>query len=252
MKNIIIFLFLGLFLAGCSASIDTANLSPEERFNYAMKLYQDEDYEEAVREFEAVILQFPGNAIVDDAQFYLGMTRYNRHEYILAAYEFSKLINNMAASEFLSQAQYQIAECYYQLSPDFSLDQKYTKKAISEYQSFIDFFPTDPRVKEAEQKIADLNDKLALKEYNNAYIYERMEYYNAALSYYNNVIDTYFDSKYAPMAMYNRINILIKRDRNQEALKEINRFLERFPNDKNFSKVNELKSTLEQQLSSIK
>ncbi|HZW39419.1 MAG TPA: outer membrane protein assembly factor BamD [Ignavibacteriaceae bacterium] len=249
MKNIIIFLFSVFFLAGCAASIDTANLSPEDRLAYAMKLYQDEDYEEAVKEFEAIVLQFPGNAVVDDAQYYLGMTRFQRKEYILSAYEFSKLINNMAGSDLLSQAQYQLAECYYELSPDYSLDQKYTRKAISEFQSFVDFFPTDARVKEAESKIKELNNKLAYKEYSNAYIYERMEYYNAALSYYNNVIDTYYDSQYAPMAMYNRINIFINRDRDKEALAEINKFIERFPNDKNYSKVVELKNSLEKQLS---
>ena len=50
-----------------------------------MKLYQEEDYEEAIKEFESIILQYPGSSIIDDAQFYLAMTRFNREEYILAA-----------------------------------------------------------------------------------------------------------------------------------------------------------------------
>jgi outer membrane protein assembly factor BamD (BamD/ComL family) len=41
-----------------SSSIDTANLSAEERYNYALNLFNDEDYEEALKEFQAIVLQF--------------------------------------------------------------------------------------------------------------------------------------------------------------------------------------------------
>ena len=69
------------------------------------------------------------------------MTRFQRGEYILAAFEFSKLMKNMPASEFVPISQFMISECYYELSPNYTLEQKYTKKAIEEYQAFIDFFP---------------------------------------------------------------------------------------------------------------
>jgi outer membrane protein assembly factor BamD len=174
-------LFLGLFflifwLWGCGSSIDTTDMSSEERLQYAISLYTDEDYLEAQKEFEAILLQYPGSNIADDAQYYLAMTRFQRGEYILAAYEFSKLIKNMPASEFVPQAQFNLAESYYQLSPNFNLDQKYTRKAIEEFQAFIDFFPLNEKVAEAERKINELNDKLAHKDYSIAVIYEKMDY----------------------------------------------------------------------------
>ena len=163
MKNTLILLFFTLFLFACSSSLDTSNFTPEERLAYAIKLYEQEDYEEAVKEFDAIILQYPGSSIVDDAQYYLAMSRFKRKEYILAGYQFSKLIKGMPSSEYLADAQYMLADCYYELSPDFSLDQRYTKKAIEEFQVFIDFFPLNPKVAEAENKIKELNDKLAKK-----------------------------------------------------------------------------------------
>jgi outer membrane protein assembly factor BamD len=220
-------------------------MTPEDRLAHAMKLYNDESYEDAIKEFEPIVMQFPGHAVVDQAQYYLGMSHFNRKEYILAAYEFSKLINNMAASKLLPDAQYMLGECYYQLSPDFSLDQKYTKKSIQEFQSFTDFFPNNEKIKTAEARIAELNDKLAYKEYNSAYIYERLEYYNAALYYYNNVVETYHDSKYAPVALYKRINILVSRDKKKEALKDITKFMDRYPDSKDYPKVEEIKKSLE-------
>lgn len=249
LKKLFAFILSVLIISSCSGSLDTTNLTAEERLAYSMKLYENEDYEDANKEFEALLLQFPGSAISDDAQFYLGMTRYKKGEYIIGAYEFSKLIKGMPTSEFVPQAQFMLAECYYQLSPDFSLDQKYTKKAIEEYQVFIDFFPLDSKVAEAEKKINELNDKLARKEYSTAVIYEKLEYTKAALMYYDNVMEIYHDTQYAPLAHYNKINLLLSKNRNQEALDAANSFLQKYPNDPNFSSVEKIKSSLESKLS---
>lgn len=252
MKNFILLFFIAVIFWGCSSSIDTVNFSAEEKLNYAVKLYEDEDYEVAVNEFQAIVLQYPGNPVVDDAQYYLGMTRFQRDEFILAAYEFSKLVKNMPASEYLSQGQYMLAECYYQLSPHYSLDQKYSKKAIEEFQAFIDFFPSNEKVAEAESKINELNIKLALKTFESAKIYEKLEYYTAAINYYDDVLEIYHDTPYAPFALYNKIKLLIERDRNKEALTEISKFIQRYPENIRVQEVKELQSSLENKLSAAR
>lgn len=238
-----------LFIWGCSSSVDVLNLSPEERLQNAINLYEDEDYEEAVTEFEAILLQYPGSAIVDDAQYYLGMTRYQRQEFIIAAYEFSKLIKNMPASSFVPEAQYMLAESYYKLSPNYNLDQTYTKKAITEYQAFIDYFPLNEKVHDAEQKINELNTKLAEKEFTIAQIYEKMDYYTASLKYYEFVVDTYHDTPYGPKALYEKIMLLIDRDREDDALKDMKKYLQLFPDDENSGEIQELKTSLEEKIS---
>lgn len=240
--------FFLLVISGCSSSIDTINMTGENRLAYAIKLYDDEDYLEAINEFQAILLQYPGSSISDDAQFYLAKTRFNRTEYILAAFEFSKLIKNMPASEFVPESQFMLAECYYQLSPNFNLDQKYTRKAIQEFQAFIDFFPTNEKVPDAEKKIDELNNKLAEKDFSIARIYEKMDYLKAALIYYEDVIETYHDTPYAPLAMYNKINVLIQRNRNDEAIAEIEKFLEKYPDDRNADDVKKIQAKLESRL----
>ena len=252
-KSIYVYAFaLMLVIYGCSSGIDTTNFTPSQKLAYAEKLYNEEDYQEALSEFQALVLQYPGSAIIDEAQYYLGMTRYQRGEYILAAYEFSKLIKNMPASKYMSEAQFMLAQSYYKLSPNYQLDQKFTKKAIQEFQAFIDFFPSDKKVKEAEEKISELNDKLAEKDYLIAYIYEKLDYNKAALIYYDLLLDTYHDSKYAPLAMYDKIKLLIQRDENSKALEEIAKFIELYPNNDKVNDVKELKNSLESKLSSSK
>jgi outer membrane protein assembly factor BamD len=239
-----------LVIAGCSSSVDTTNMTPPNRLSYAIKLYNDEDYLEAINELQALLLQYPGSSISDDAQFYLAKTRFARQEYIMAAFEFSKLIKNMPASEFVPEAQFMLAECYFELSPNYNLDQKYTKKAIQEFQAFIDFFPTNEKVPEAEKKINELNNKLAKKTYTIAQIYEKLDYHKAAIIYYEDVIETYHDTPYAPMAMYNKIKVLLERNENNRALAEMDKFIEKYPDDTNIDDVRNLKTKLENWLSS--
>ena len=244
MKYLISLFILAVLFTGCSSTVDTTNMGPDDRLKQGIKLYQDESWLEALNEFQTIVLQYPGSKVVDDAQYYLAMTRFQRKEYILSAFEFSKLIKNMPASEFVASSQFMLAECYYQLSPGFPLDQKYTKKAIDEFQAFVDFFPTNEKVAEAEKKIKSLNEKLAEKAFNSAFIYEKMEYFTASIFYYDNVIETYHDTKYAPMAMNRKIYVLIEKEKISDAIREINKFLDKYPNDENSGSLKSLKDKL--------
>lgn len=237
-------LLLLLLVYGCATSVDTANMQADDRLKYAMELYNDESYDLAIVEFEAILLQYPGSEVIDDAQYYLGMCRFNRNEFLLAGYEFSKLISNIAASQYVADAQFMLAECYYQLSPHYSLDQKFTRKAIMEFQAFIDFFPTNDKVQECERKIKELNSKLALKEYSAATIYRKMEFYTAAILAYENVIELFHDTEFAPLASYNKILLLIERNQKADAQKEINNFLMRYPENENAAEIKALQKSL--------
>lgn len=239
LQFITIILF-AVLAAACGSSIDTTTMSADEHFAYAMSLYDDEDYEDALAEFQAILLQYPANPVNDDAQYYLGMTYFQRGQYLLSAYEFSKLIRDIPASPFVVDAQFMLAESYFQLSPPYQLDQVYTKKAIEEFQAFIDFFPTDERVDAVEMKINEMNKKLAEKQYSAAVIYEKMEYDNAAIDYYNKVIETYHDTEFAPMAYYNRIKLLLSNNREEEALRDMQSYLSRYPDDNNASEIQSL------------
>ncbi len=241
----IFYISITVFLiVACSGTVDTSKFNAEEYFKYALELYNKEDYEQAVIEFQNILMQFTGSTINDDAQYYLGMTYFKKEQYLLAAYEFSKLIQNYATSPYVPDAQFMLAESYYKLSPPYQLDQSYTKKAIEEFQAFIDIFPSNPKVEEAERKIKELNDKLAQKDFQSAMIYEKMEYDRAAMKYYQQVFETYHDTKYAPMALYNKIKVEIRKGLINDALADISIFLSRYPNDVNADEIRKLETEL--------
>lgn len=236
----LILLTTGIIFINCSGSKDLTSLTPEERFALAKEKFDKKDYLEAINEFENLMIQYSGTGIIDDAQYYLAYCYFKRDEFIKAAYEFSKLIRDYPASEYVKDAQFMLAESYYELSPHYTLDQRFTEKAIEEYQAFIDFFPDDPRVIEAEKKIKELNDKLAKKIYETAEQYRRMNYIKSALIYYDLLLEKYPDSKYSSSALFTKIKLLVERSRNSEALEEAKRYLLRFPDGEYAKEVQKL------------
>ena len=89
------------------------------------------------------------------------MSYYARKEYVLAVYEFEYLLKKL--SRFWTciwKARFQLAMCYYGLSPSYNLDQTYTKYAIQEFRNFIDLYPKDQLFAEAETKIVELKISL--------------------------------------------------------------------------------------------
>lgn len=245
MKKSILLILLSILLWNCSSSVDTTTLTAEQHLEYAKQLMSDEDYEVAVMEFQSILLQYAGSSVNDDAQYFIAFTYYKREQYLLAAYEFSKLIRDIPTSEFVQDAQFMLGESYYQLSPNYQLEQSYSKKAIEEFQAFIEFFPLHPKVEEAERKINELYSKFAEKAFNSARIYEKLEYYNAAISYYKTVKDTYHDSEFAPLAHFRLIELLVLKEKNDEALRSIAEFISKYPNDSNIEDLKELLEELE-------
>lgn len=237
-------LFVLVILWGCSGKVDTTLFSPDEHFQYALSLYEEGEYQASIKELQSILLQYPGSPVNDDAQFYLSKAYFDREQYLLSVYEFAKLLRDIPTSPFVSESQFLLAEAYYRLSPPFALDQSYTNKAIEEFQAFIDFFPTDEKVEDAENKIRELNTKLAKKEFNSGVIYEKMEYYNAASRYYGIVVDKYHDTEYAPMALYKKINIAVDKNKKAEALSDIALFFSRYPDNQYSAELKSLKETL--------
>lgn len=238
-------LALLVLIAACSGKVDTSTMTAEQHFNYAMSLFNEEDYEYAIPEFQSILLNNAGSSVYDDAQYYLSMSHFKRKQYYLAAYEFSKLVRDIPASTFVPDAQYMLAESYYKQLPHYALDQTFTKKSIEEFQAFINYFPTNPKVAEAEKKIKEMNDRLAEKEFKSAVIYERMEYYNAAIKYYSIVVDTYHDTKYAPEALYNRMKLEYDKKQTQKVYNDIGLFLSRYANNPLAKDVKDFEAKIE-------
>ncbi len=231
---------LAICLASLVSAIVVSCSSTDEIVDYkdaqsvyeaAMVAYEDEDRLEAKRLFDVIILQFPASRYADKAQYFLGELSYQKGEYIFAAFSFNTVRNNYPDSEFARQAFFNVADCYYKLSPEHYRDQKYTREAIRIFSEFQAYYPNDSLSNIAETRIVELRNKLAEKDYEIAVLYVKMMSLRAALQYYNFVISDYPDTDYFEPAFVGRIRMQMELNMMEDARESIRIYNEQIGSD---------------------
>lgn len=243
-----LFFMIIITVFGCSSD-EVEQLSPKVLYDRAVKLYQEEDYYKASKEFSNLSYIAAGTEYEDQAKFYLGMSYYQMESYVLAADAFDQLIKTNAGSSLVPDASYYKALSYYKLSPRASLDQTNAIEAISDFQTFIDYFPAHAKVKDAIEKIAELREKLAKKEYENGVLYMKMEYFKSATNYFQYVMDKYYDTQYAEQANIGKIESLLMRKRYSEMDTEIEKFNEKYLHTRFAKELEELEKKRDEERS---
>jgi len=248
-KTILTIFILAIFPSAfnsCSSSGESKIVTdnPETAYLLAKSNYDKKEYIDAIDDFNLIKLKFSGSSIIDKAVYYLGMSYLKREEYILAEYEFETVIKSYPSSKFSEDSRYNLALCYYLLSPKYNLDQTYTRYAITEFQNFLEIYPKSKYSPEAEKRITELKNKLAFKMYKSAEMYFGLGKYKSAIVYDNFILDEYFDSDYADDALYGKIQALMKKKLYEEAKTEITRFEKFFSSSPYLSKVKSIKSQI--------
>ena len=238
-------------ISGCNSSKTDINTDdPEKAFSIAKRKYDKKDYVDAIDDFSFIKIRFPGTDVSDRVQYYLANSYYYQKEYILAAYEFESFLKNYQMSPLYSEAKYMLGNTYYELSPKYSLDQEFTKEALNQYLSFIETYPQDKNVAEADRKIKELRNKLAYKDFWTAELYMKTDNYKAASLYYQAVYDDYIDSEWADDAMVGQAEAYLNGKKYEDGKRVLEKFYKLFPNSNIRKKADLIKSKIrENQLS---
>ncbi|MDP8228007.1 MAG: outer membrane protein assembly factor BamD [Candidatus Electryoneaceae bacterium] len=223
-------LLLMLLTIGCASAPQIETLDADEAYRYLEKQYNEEHYFEAVEGFSFYTLNHSGSALVDSAQFLLGMSHFYMKDYLLAANAFDELNRRFPSSSLVPESMYLIGECYWKMSPKYYLDQEYARRAINNLQAFIDYFPeiTD-HVNQAQELIGKCRTKLAHKTYANGIIYLKMKDYQAAVIYFQTVAEEFYDTEWAPKAVYQLGVALTRNEEENDAIGIYRTFLLRYP-----------------------
>lgn len=240
MQKLFVLIMLVTLIIGCSGNKPKPDWIASEYYKYAKEKFNDKDYYEASNEFTVVVLRYAGSSVADSAQYYLGECHYNMDEFLISAAEFEKLINNMSRSPLVPKAQFKLADSYFELSPRPVLDQKYTEKAIREYQNFIEDYPTHELKPKAEKKISILREKLAKKKFEAAEAYRKMREFKASIIYFDIVIEKFYDSKYADNAILGKMDVYEEIEEYESLKSEYIKFKLQFPQSELLAKVESL------------
>ncbi len=159
MSRFLFGLFLALLVGACTSSKIDEGASLPVAFREAQKMYDEEDYLGAQLELSKLTYTSRATEYEDDVQFLLGMSYFKSEQYLLAIDAFQTLMRNVPSSPYAQEAYFQIAECYYKLSPEPQLDQDYTRRAVIQYQGYIDTYPIPDSTGVAEE-IAEARELL--------------------------------------------------------------------------------------------
>tara|TARA_Y100000588_G_scaffold391788_2_gene501481 strand:+ start:94 stop:882 length:789 start_codon:yes stop_codon:yes gene_type:complete len=225
-------LLIGFSFIGCAKEeIDLSKDDIQERYDKGMELLERRKYYRAQEHFQYVLLRSRHTDIGDDSQFHLAESYFLNKEYESAISEYDKLVRQMSFSPHVRLARYRICQSYEMSSPKFYFDQEATNRAIQKYQEFIEDFPDSENREEATATIGDLRNKLSNKLLESAVLYVKMEEYDAAINYLQDLLELYFDTGYADSARLMMVETLIAAKKISEAETFLENHSSRFSND---------------------
>ena len=177
-----------------------------------------EKYLQAQLDFKHIVIRGTGSDLGDDAQYYLGEAYFRNEEYLEAIAEYEKLTRRMGFSPFVEDARFKICEAYRIESPKYFHDQEYTEKALERYQEFLDDYPNSKYVNDVLASIEILREKMGLKLYETGILYMKMEEYESAKMTFERVVDHYYDTAVVHQARQGMVKALAQNRKIDEAL----------------------------------
>lgn len=178
-------------------------------YKKSMRLFQSGNYRDAAQAFETVIQLGRGTDYAKEAQYYLAESYFQDGRYLLASSEFSRYAALYPQADKREEAYFKDAYSLYKLSPRYKLDQSHTRDAIEELRLYNSRYPNSERREQVAKYITELRAKLAKKLYHAADLYMRTDQYEAAIVYYDLTIDQYPESIWAQRALLDKINAYV-------------------------------------------
>ena len=160
----------------------------EYKFKMAVSYYEAKQYNRAMPLFNELSTVMRGSSKMEEIAYYYAYCNYAVGDHLIAAYLFKNYSDNYPYAKHTEECLYMSAYCYYLKAPDYSLDATNTYKAIRELQRFINIYPTSNRVKECNNLIDELREKLSKKDFENAKQYYVTENYKSAIIAFNNLL----------------------------------------------------------------
>lgn len=191
------------------------------KLDYAKRAFEKKKYVQAATLLEECITVFKGTEKAEDALYLLALSNYENRDYAGSGAYFKTYYSRYPRGKYTELARFYAGYGYYLDSPEPQLDQTDTMKAIEELQGFIDYFPNSDKVSIAQAAIFELQDKLTLKQLQNAQLYYNLGTYMGN-NYESSIIVARNAVKDYPYSRYKEeLEMLILKARYQEAAQSV-------------------------------
>ena len=169
-------------LAGCAgADRPIAPASPGDQLRMARLRYDRGDYTEAIELLNGYIQVRADAPDLDEAHFLLGMSHVQQRAWPLAAGEFIVVTGDHRDSPRLPDAHYWLGVAYWKQARPPLYDQDPTRRALGQWNRFLQLYPDHPRADEARAMQQEGRDRLAEKAIKNGRLYITLHRWEPAL-----------------------------------------------------------------------
>lgn len=189
----------------------------EVKWEAAKKYYAAKKYAYSGTILGELVTVFKGTDKAEECMYLLAQSYFGAKDYTTSGQYFQQYYTTYPKGEYTELSRFYCAYGYFLDSPDYRLDQTDTHKGIREFQMFLEYFPRSEKVSEAQDMLAQMQDKLVLKDYKSAQLY-----YNLGNYIDNNYLAAVVTAQnalreYPNTTLREDLTILILRSRYQEA-----------------------------------
>lgn len=225
--NCFLILILALLLASTACSRFRKLQRSEDwrlKFEAGQDYFKKKDYYHTAILFEQILPIVRGLPEGEKVEFYLAYCQYYQKTYLLASNQFKIFYETYGRSPLAEEAYFMYAYSLYIASPDPQLDQRSSVEAMGAMQNFLNQFPGSQFTDKATEVVANCQQKLEQKEFDNANQYLKMRYYQAAVIAFGNFRKTFPDSKFMEQISYLKVLAQFKLAEHSITSKQLERY----------------------------
>ena len=205
--------------------------SPQEvdsLFRLAQNHIRHGKWGDAIKHLERALLEFsPGDSRIPQARYFLGEAKLAIGSHLEAAREFRRVSDETPNDRLAPEALLRVADVYADLWRRPELDPSYGQTALATYQELLNRYANTPAAARAQERITELQERFAYKEYRAGLFYFKLKAYDSAILYLKAVVATYPRASIAPDALLKLVEAY-RRLGYQEDVKETCGYLRRF------------------------
>jgi outer membrane protein assembly factor BamD len=249
MKEKAVLLLFALTILSCSSRQTLTPLDVNAEYEQALSFFDNKKYDAAIQAFERILFYHPTSEYVDDAQYWLARTYYEEKNFEQAIAEFDYLIRNFSTSKYIEEGYLFRAKSYLHKAPAYYKDPTEIENAINLFDQFLTRFPNSTHTDDIKKHILMARNRLAIKELENGKLYIKLGEKDAALLYFNYILDTYPETDVSSEARFLAATIHEEKGELLEALELLKELLE---DEEWKTKTQKKIDTIERELSTSK
>ena len=170
------------------------------RMDKRWRLFRKRPLKRAAEVYGMVIDNKPFTPEAAEAQYKIGLSHYAREEYVEAAFEYRRVLEDYVGSDWIDEASHGLALCYFEGSyaPDY--DQSPSLLAMDAIEDFKQRYPLDERVAGLETMSAEMLERVASQRLLTAQYHVRRREFDSARIYHEVVVNQFPETEAAEEA----------------------------------------------------